>query len=508
MYNILKALDVCQFEHGITMEKIKQEIQLDRSGSAHFVWENGDYIMAYQPLNIDDWYAVYLVSLDSTSQDTKDFIFKTVLMIGGTGAILLVLCLILLLINNCCWRLRQQAINVQLRIAVEESKRASLAKSEFLSRMSHDIRTPLNGIMGMTEIAKRNIGSPEKVNSCLHKISSSSNHLMSLINDVLDMARIENSKIEIRCKPFYLKKTLQECIDVIEARMVEHDITFHYSDTRIIHNCINGDENYLKQILINILGNAVKFTPKGGTISFYATETEVNNSSCLYGFEIVDTGIGMSAEFLEHIFEAFSQESIGARTEYNGTGLGMSIVKKLVEQMNGDIKMESEKNKGSCFRIFLPFDIALEEHSVEREKRYSYDCHPMQGRILLAEDSLLNREIAEHLLKDAGFTFVSAENGEQAVELFSSSQPGEFSVILMDVMMPVMDGLEATRKIRAMNRPDAQIIPIIAMTANAYQEDKDKSLKAGINIHLTKPINPEELIRILSDLINTKTEDI
>lgn len=502
VYNVLKALDGCQFEHNVTQETVRQDIKLNKSGSAHMIYENADYIMAYQPLNIDDWYAIYIVSLDSISRETGTFILQTVLIIGGTGAVLLILSLILVNINNSRWRMRQKEIMKQLRAAVGESKRASSAKSDFLSRMSHDIRTPLNGIIGMTDIARRNLDNTQKVSDCLKKIVSCADHLMSLINDVLDMSRIESGNIGIHCAPFNLKKVLQDCCDIIEGRIAERNIAFYCDYSGVAHYAIRGDERHLKQILINILENAVKFTPDSGTISLSVTEINNENSPQLYRFEISDNGIGMSAEFLKHIFEPFSQEDNGPRTDYKGTGLGMPIVKKLVGQMNGEIKVKSEKNKGSRFIVLLPFDSDKSELADKSAELSDVSHMAAKGKILLAEDSALNREIAEYLLKDAGLDVVSAENGKQAADIFSASEPGEFAAILMDIMMPVTDGLEATRIIRGMKRTDAKTVPIIAMTANAYREDEEKSLKAGMNAHLTKPLNPGELFKVIKSFID------
>lgn len=504
VYNVLKVLDECQFKHGVTQDTIKQDLQQDKSRAVHMVYKGEDYILAYQPLGIGDWYAVYLVSLHSMNQNTREFILQTVWIIGGASIALLVLCILLIHINSYRWRLKQRSINEQLRTAVEEAKRASRAKSEFLSRMSHDIRTPLNGIVGMTEIANRNIDKPDKVRDCLQKIVSSSDHLLSLINNVLDMSRIESGKLKIRCEPFHLKQVLNECTCMIEGQVAEYTLTFQCDYTGIVHNAVCGDKNRLKQILINILGNAVKFTPDGGTITFCVTETAGNDASQLYRFDISDTGIGMNEDYLAHIFEPFSQETSGPRTDYKGTGLGMSIVKKLVEQMKGEIQVESQKNAGSRFVILLPLTPVAEESAPEEATSEPPICRTTQGKILIAEDGVLNREIAEYLLADAGLAFVSVENGQQAVDAFCASKPGEFAAILMDMMMPVMDGLQATRILRALDRPDAQTIPIIAMTANAYREDEEKAKAAGINAYLTKPLHPDSLLTVIKELVEYK----
>ena len=507
VYNVLKALDGCRFEHHETKEGVTQAIQQNKSGSVHMIYEGVDYIMAYQPLDIDDWYAVYIVSLNSMSLSTREFILQTVWIIGGTGVILLLLCLLLVNINNYRWHLRQSAVNKKLCEAVEQAKRASSAKSDFLSRMSHDIRTPLNGIIGMTKIARENMDHVEKLNDCFDKINTCSDHLISLINDVLDMSRIESGNVEMRSMSFSLQRVLKECGDIIEGRAHERGIIFHCDYSGIVHDAVQGDEHRLKQILINILGNAIKFTPDGGEISLCATEEDQQNSPALFRIVVKDNGIGMSADYLEHVFEPFSQEDNGPRTSYQGTGLGMSIVKKLVEQMNGEIRVQSQKNKGSRFILLLPL-YAEQPNELKTDEKYNYAVYPgVHDKILLVEDSALNREIAEFLLKEAGLYVVSAENGKQAVDIFCSSEPGEFDAILMDIMMPVMDGLEAARIIREQDRPDAKTIPIIAMTANAYQEDKEKSLKAGMNAHLVKPLKSEALLHVLEKCRKEREND-
>lgn len=510
VYNILKAFENCKFEHGVTIEELKGKLLQGKSGTAHFIYDGTDYAMAYQPLNIDDWYAVYIMSMNSMSENTEAFILQTVILIGLAGAVLLTLFLALFGVNNYLWRIQQKETNRQLSEAVEEAKRASSAKSDFLSRMSHDIRTPLNGIVGMTEIAQRNINNTEKVKNCLAKITTSSDHLMTLINDVLDMSRIESGKTEIVSEPFNLQHTLEECFDIIDSRLYQREITFVCDFEKITHKRVVGDEIHLKQILINILGNAVKFTHNGGNITFCAVESKIEGVTNLYKevtnlyqFEIADNGIGMSEEFLENLFDPFAQEVNGPRTNYQGTGLGMAIVKELVELMNGTIEVESYLNNGSRFVVSLPLVEDVAQQTDETEKEETVRQKSCIKKILLADDNALNREIGECILEDEGIELVTAEDGKQAVDVFALSQPYEFDAILMDVMMPVMDGLEATRAIRAMERADAKTIPIIALTANAYIEDEEKSKAAGMNAHLTKPIESFKVIKVLNELKNT-----
>ena len=360
--------------------------------------------------------------------------------------------------------------------------------------MSHDIRTPMNGIIGMTAIAKNHVGEPEKVADCLEKISSTSDHLLSLINDVLDMSRIEKGKIDILPAPIHMEQLLNSCSNIIESQSIIENIKF-IKKFNITSELVMADELHLKQILINVLGNALKFTSAGGYISFEVFEKTIEEKKSRFTFIIEDSGIGMSESFVEHIFDPFVQEKQDARTEYNGSGLGMSIVKKLVDLMHGTILIESKKNIGSRFTITLDFEI-YEDEILSAEKQSELEI--LSGmRVLIAEDNAINMEIARTMLEVVGVESVTAENGQIAFEKYMNAEEGYFEAILMDVMMPVLDGLEATKKIRNSQRKDALTIPIIGMTANAYNEDKEKALDVGMNVHLIKPIEVQKVYEVL-----------
>ena len=372
---------------------------------------------------------------------------------------------------------------------------ATRAKSDFLSNMSHDIRTPINGIIGMTTIAKNVPGNPEKTRECLGKIEGASAHLLSLINDVLDMTRIERGKTEIASSPIDIRTVFDSCCSIIRGQISERNLELK-TDIRCEHPRVFGDELHLRQIFINILGNAVKFTTDGGTITFSCTEKEAVDEKTILCFEIEDTGIGMKPEFLEKIFDPFSQDEGGARSEYKGTGLGMSITKLLTDLMQGTVEVQSEYGKGSKFTVTIPFVI----DTAEREEELSApgDTDITGVRLLLVEDNELNMEIACELLEAEGAIITQAVNGLQAVNLFSENAPGSFDVILMDVMMPVMNGIEAAKAIRALDREDAGTVPILAMTANAFESDIKATREAGMNAHLSKPIDIDEVIRTIA----------
>ena len=384
--------------------------------------------------------------------------------------------------------------------ALERAEAASAAKTIFLANMSHDIRTPINGIMGMVTLANKEEMSPT-VAGYVKKIEIASRHLLSLINDVLDMSRIESGKTEIVTESTDIRIVADNCSSIIQGQLEERYITFDRDFDSISHPRIMADVLHLKQIIINILGNAIKFTPDGGTVSFSVREASYNDDTVEYEFVISDTGIGMSPEFMEHLFEAFSQEQGGSRAKYQGTGLGMAITKQLTDLMHGTIDVKSAPGEGSTFTVRIPFAL---DKSPKANIVYNADAKTnIQGvQILLVEDNELNMEIAKTLLEDGGAVVTPAENGRIAVEKFMDAPAGTFDIILMDLMMPEMNGFEATRAIRSSLHPDADRIPIIAMTANAFAEDKIKAIEAGMNAHVPKPINFTTLTAEILRLIN------
>ena len=371
--------------------------------------------------------------------------------------------------------------------ALDKAEAASAAKTVFLANMSHDIRTPINGIMGMVTLANKEEMS-DTVRGYFGKIDVASRHLLSLVNDVLDMSRIESGKAEIICDPTDVRIIVDNCASIIQGQAEEKGVRFIKEFGSTEHSRVLADVLHVRQILINILGNAVKFTPEGGSVTFRTEETAFDGKQAEYAFTVTDTGIGMEPEFIEHIFEAFSQENNKSRANYQGTGLGMTISAQLASLMGGHISVDSTPGKGSTFVFRAKFDLDTSEP--ERKEKSSEGGHGIENvKILLAEDNELNMEIAKTLLEDGGAVVTPAENGKQALEAFLSNPPHTFDVILMDIMMPEMNGYEATKAIRASGKEDAGSIPIIAMTANAFAEDKLKAMEAGMNAHTAKPIN-------------------
>ena len=382
--------------------------------------------------------------------------------------------------------------NKQLEEAALQAQEANMAKSRFLSRMSHDIRTPLNGIIGLLKIDEDHFDDTKLVLKNHEKMKVSADHLLSLINDVLQMSKLEDGKIEASREFIDLTKLSHDIVTIIQDRAVEYGITWEYdkASSRVLYPYVYGSPVHLRQIFLNVYGNCIKFNRPGGKIKTKVETVSVDHGICTYRWTISDTGRGMSEEFLNRVFEPFAQEKNDARSVYQGTGLGMAIVKGLIDQMGGEIKVTSTEGVGSTFVITIPFEIA--SAPTELSEQSSVLDGDIKGlKLMVVEDNELNAEIAEMILTDQGAKVTLVGDGKQAVDLFSESPAGTFDVILMDIMMPVMDGLAATEAIRAMEREDAKTIPIIAMTANAFKEDADKCFAAGMNAHLSKPLDIE-----------------
>ena len=401
-------------------------------------------------------------------------------------------------------RLKNQVVvNSMLEKAADRAVEASVAKTVFLSNMSHDIRTPINGIIGMTTVALRHENEPEVVHDCLNKIDRASTHLLSLVNDVLDMSRIESKRVEIAQDVVNVRILTEECCSIISGQIAGRDVAFRCTAENLQHPDVIGDALHLRQILINILGNSVKFTPDGGKIDFVVEELPGgDDNSVRYVFTVADTGCGMSQEFLTRLFQPFAQEKNDARSNYAGTGLGLSIAGQLCELMGGSIDVQSKIGVGSTFRIEIPFTVSETAIVKRKEEELSLTGTDFAGvRVLLVEDNELNREIAEMLLTESGLTVECAVNGKEACDKFFAHEKGFYDVVLMDVMMPEMDGLTATRTIRSSSHEDAKTVPIIAMTANAFADDVKKTRAAGMNAHLSKPIRINEVLAVLACVI-------
>ena len=396
---------------------------------------------------------------------------------------------------------KDEKYKAELLIAAKKAEAANEAKTEFLQRMSHDIRTPINGIRGMVNMADHYADDMEKQTEYRTKVKEASNLLLELVNDVLDMSKLESGEVVLEESPFNLSKIFEEVLVVIEQIAAEQNIRIVWEKKEIIYRDLIGSPGYVKRVMMNILSNAVKYNRENGHIYLSCMEIPSEQPGMTtMEFICRDTGIGMTEEFQKHIFEPFAQEHTGSRTKFPGTGLGMAIAKNLVEKMGGTITLESEYGVGTTFVIRVPFKIDLDADKREEQKDISEKS--IKGlHILLAEDNELNMEIAEFLLQNEGADVTKAWNGQEAVELFRKSGPGGFDVILMDIMMPVMNGYEATKMIRSLDREDAKEIPIIAMTANAFTEDRIRAKEAGMDEHIAKPVDTELLVKIIHKLV-------
>ena len=396
---------------------------------------------------------------------------------------------------------KDEKYKAELLRAAKKAEAANEAKTEFLQRMSHDIRTPINGICGMINVADHYADNMEKQTECRAKIKKTSHLLLELINEVLDMSKLESDEVVLEDIPFNLNSIFEEILGVIEHMAAEQNIRIIWEEKEVTHWNLIGSPVHVKRILMNILSNAVKYNKENGYVYIGCREIP-SKQTAMTTLEFVcrDTGIGMTEAFQKRIFEPFAQEHAGSRTKFAGTGLGMPITKKLVEKMGGTISFESKEGTGTTFVIRIPFqiDADMKDRTEAEEKTET----SIQGlHVLLTEDNELNMEIAEFVLQNEGAVVTKAWNGQKAVDIFRKSRPGEFDAILMDIMMPVMNGYEAAKMIRSLDREDAKVIPIIAMTANAFTEDKMRAKEAGMDEHIAKPVDGKLLVKVINELV-------
>ena len=454
--------------HCSTLRTCRQRITTDK----YEVMDNEVFHVTSKPIDIDGHlYALEIVTkLDNSKELTKRILYL---------------------------EMEGEALEAQRKAADIANK----AKTSFLFNMSHDIRTPMNAIIGFNDMAMRHLDDSERVKDCLAKVDMSSKHLLSIINDVLDMARIESGKVTIEEKPMSLKKVSEELCNIVTQNVKDKNLTMTTDFSHITHDFVIADELRVNRVMMNLISNSIKYTPEGGTVSYTVTEEAYYaDGTASYEFVVADNGIGMSPEYLEHVFEAFSRERSSTINSIQGTGLGMAITKELVELLGGTICITSEEGIGTTVTVHLSFKTLDEQNYSDADEATVISPVSLKGkRVLLAEDNELNREIAMEILEEADMQVVPAENGQVAVDLFLNDEP--FDVILMDVQMPVLDGYEATAKIREAEANLQCHVPIIATTANAYAEDIANCRKAGMDAHLAKPIDVQKMFSVLSDIM-------
>ena len=440
--------------------------------------------------------AVYMYDSNLKKVTVKEFIRDN--FWGFTVLVVSVFLIVLILILGLLQKAR--IAEKKAKEAQQQAEKANSAKTDFLRHMSHDIRTPLNGIIGMINISERYYGDKEKLYECKAKVMQSMDYLQSLLNNVLDIGKVESGTLQLEHKPFDLIAMLAKQISIVEINAKEYGISFEggVSMSTFHHRYFIGSEEYLNRLLMNLAGNAVKYNRRGGKVSLYFNEISSDDNTAVFEFVCSDTGLGMSEEFQKHAFESYAREGKETTNGYSGAGLGLSIVKDIVDRMNGTIKLESKENVGTTFTVTIPLEI---DYNAEKEQQKKVEKPDLSGRnVLLVEDNELNLEIAKMLLEDEKMVVTTAENGEEAVDIVSKSVPGSFDFIFMDIMIPVMDGLEATRQIRTLNRKDTKEVPIIAMTANAFQDDIRECIDAGMNAHIAKPIDIEKVKMTIFDI--------
>ena len=446
--------------------------------------------------------AVYMYDSNLKKVTVKEFIRDN--FWGFTVLVVSVFLIVLILILGFLRKAR--IAEEKAKEAQQQAEKANSAKTDFLRHMSHDIRTPLNGIIGMINISQRYYGDKEKLYECKAKIMESLDYLQSLLNNVLDIGKVESGTLQLEHKPFDLIAMLVKQISIIETNAKEYGISFEggASMSTFHHRYFIGSEEYLNRLLMNLAGNAVKYNRRGGKVILYCNEISSNDKTAFFEFVCSDTGLGMSEEFQKHAFESYAREGKETTSGYSGAGLGLSIVKDIVDRMNGTIKLESKENVGTTFTVTIPLEI---DHNAQKEQQKKVEKPDLSGKsVLLVEDNELNLEIAKMLLEDEKMVVTTAENGKQAVDIVSRSVPGRFDFIFMDIMMPIMDGLEATRQIRTLNRKDTKEIPIIAMTANAFQDDIRDCIDAGMNAHIAKPIDSKKIEDTLQMVLKQKIQ--
>ena len=473
---------------------LAEKLRSGDSGAFELSCQGQKYMVISEKIG-DDWQSVSLINIR---------VFYRPLMIVMS---LLILFTILEAIVFLTIIYNQSVKNLAVASA-EAAENASRAKSRFLSRMSHEIRTPINAIIGLDSIALRDESISPHTRDELNKIGTSARHLLSIVNDILDMSRIESGRMELKEEIFSFRDFLEQICIIVDGQCEDKGLRFVCSREEGLEEYYVGDSLKLKQVLINVLGNSVKFTDAPGTITLSAAQTACNDERATLRFEMTGTGIGMDKEFIPKLFEAFSQEDTGNTTRYGGSGLGMAITRSFVEMMGGTIRVESEKGFGSSFTVTVTVGRAKENEKAATAGKDAKSAEVLPDRLhlLIVEDQEMNAEVLADLLELENISSEWAENGKRGVEMFAESEKGRFDVILMDMRMPVMDGLTATREIRKLDRPDASTIPIIALSANAFEEDVRQCLEAGMNAHLSKPVDLDRLKETLGRLLETRTE--
>ena len=516
-HNVYTVLSRMSYLHGSSFAEAKERLARTGSCYSNAVLNGTEYFYALKQMENAQWTLAFLVPAECVAVNTQKLVGIVMAIIAAFATVFSITAVFVgwLLLREKQRQelqaekeanLRLEQYNIQLTQANDEmrraqdiaaealhaAERASQAKTDFLSNMSHDIRTPMNAIVGLTTLMENELDQPERLAEHLHKLESSGQLLLGIINDILDMSRIESGKTTLNVEPMHLPQQLDQLSTMIRAQTNEKAQTFTVS-THLRHENLLADPTRLNQVLMNILSNAVKYTPRGGHIRFEVEELPRNEHYAKYQFTVQDDGIGMSEAYQKTLFDPFTREERSGTNKVQGTGLGMAITKSIVDLMGGSISVESATGKGTRFEVVLEFPIDAEADHAQKLQALPEEeetVSPLSGmKFLCAEDNAINAEILEMLLEANGASCTICSNGQEIVDAFANVKPGEYDMILMDVQMPVMDGLEATRRIRNGEIPLGRIIPLLAMTANAFLEDMQKSKAAGMDAHLSKPVD-------------------
>ena len=516
-HNVYTVLSQMSYLHGSSFAEAKERLARTGSCYSNAVLDGTEYFYALKQMENAQWTLAFLVPAEYVAVNTQKLVGIVMVIIIGFATVFSVTAVFVgwFLLREKQQQelraekeanLRLEQYNIQLTQANDEmrraqdaaaealqsAERASKAKTDFLSNMSHDIRTPMNAIIGITTLMKNELHQPEKLAEHLGKLESSGQLLLGIINNILDMSRIESGKATLNVEKMSLPQQVGQLDSIIRQQAGQRRQTFTV-ETHVQHENVLGDPNRLNQVLMNILSNAVKYTPKGGHIRLEVEELPRNEHFARYRFVVQDDGIGMSEEFQKTLFDPFTREEKSGTNKVQGTGLGMAITKSIVDLMGGSISVESAPGRGTRFEVVLEFPIDTEADTVQKTQALPEEAEaasPLSGmKFLCAEDNAINAEILEMLLEAKGASCTICSNGQEIVDAFASVKPGDYDMILMDIQMPVMDGLEATRRIRSSENPLGRTIPILAMTANAFLEDMQKSKEAGMDEHLSKPVD-------------------
>ncbi len=497
--NLFTALSGVKYEYGMSYEKVKEEIIESRCGSASVVYQDENYFLLHHKMQTNDWTSVVLMSEKSVGTASKAFMTSIVVSMIFIFCGIMVIFSAMLFLGTQAANKRKDLINEQLKKAAEAERSANKAKTQFLSSMSHDIRTPMNAIIGMTMLAQRHLDDREYIKNCLEKVSLASQHLLTLINDVLDISKVESGKMTLNYMPFSVREMMRSISHIIQPEAEKKNQWLEITNHEIIAEFLYADELRLNQVFINLLTNAVKYTPEHGCVKadLWQEPVEGTKEKVRLVYVVEDTGIGMSEEFQKNMYRSFMRAEDIIESQTQGTGLGLTICKQMVELMEGTIDCESEVGKGTRFTVTLTVDVAKEQvKQTEGERRVN-----LSGmHILVAEDNDLNWEIAEEILGLYEITCERAENGQKCLELLDRAEDGRYDLVLMDVQMPVLGGYDTANAIRASEREYIRNLPVIAMTANAFADDIQQCIAAGMDGHIAKPINIDNLVTTLEKI--------